>query len=74
MTGSWWRGRRMTWDPDRQAIEQERQRWVYERLSGEAALIADLAVDPDKAYRDWRAEYERRGDPAALRMMLEYVR
>ena len=70
----WFRGRKMAWDHDRQAIEQERQRWVSERLAGEADVIMDLAVDPDRAWREWRDVYVVTGSVDALRMMLEYVR
>lgn len=71
--GSWWRGRVMPYDSDRQAVELERQRWVEERLSGEAEVISDLAVDPGAEYARWRGEYERTGDDLALAMMLSYV-
>ena len=71
--GSWWRGRPLAWDPDRQAVEQERQRWVYERLADENNLISELTIDPDRAYAAHRAAYEQTGDPAQLMMMLEYV-
>lgn len=71
--GSYFRGRPMNWDPDRQAIEQERQRWVYERIQGMNETIADLAVDPDRKYQVHRAEYERTGDLAQLHLALEYV-
>lgn len=64
----------MDWDPDRHVIEQERQRWVSERLAGENAVIQELAVDPDRAYADHRDAFIETGDPGQLRMMLEYVR
>lgn len=72
--GSYFRGRIMAWNPDAQAIEQERQRWVYEQVDGLNGAIVELAVDPDQAYRLHRGEYERTGDLAQLRLALEYVR
>ena len=71
--GSWWRGRPMPYHYDERAVENERQRWVDERLAGEAEVIADLVVDPARAYAEWRAEWEATGDEHALEMMLAYV-
>ena len=73
-SGSYFRGRRLQWDPDQQAIEQERQRWVYEKISGMNGVIEDLAVDPDREYAVHRKAYEETGDLAQLRLALEYVR
>ena len=72
--GSWWRGRRLDWDPDRQAIEQERQRWVYEKLAPVNEAIVELAVDPDRQYQAHRQAYEETGDLRQLHLALEYVR
>jgi hypothetical protein len=72
--GSYFRGRAVRWDPDARAIEQERQRWVMEKVSGLNEAIVELAIDPDQAYQVHRAEYERTGDLAQLRLALEYVR
>jgi len=72
--GSWFRGRPVTWDADAQAIEQERQQWVYEQVSGLNECIAEFTVDPGQAYRAHRGEYERTGDLLQLALMLEYVR
>jgi hypothetical protein len=63
----------MPWDPDRRALENERQRWVMERLTGENQIIRELAVDPVRAYQDHRAAFIRTGDPEQYRLMLEYV-
>lgn len=73
-SGSYFRGRPVTWNPDQQAIEQERQRWVYEQVDGLNEAIVDLAVDPEQAYRVHREAYEQTGDLAQLRLALEYVR
>jgi hypothetical protein len=70
VAGSSWRGRRLEWSPDRQAIEQERQRWVYERVEGLNELIS---TDPRRAYAEHRAAYILTGDLAQLRLALEYV-
>lgn len=72
-SGSYFRGRRLAWDPDRQAIEQERQRWVYENVSGLNEAIVEFTVDPEQAYRVHREEYERTGDLDQLKLALEYV-
>jgi len=73
-SGSWFRGRRMRWDPDQQAIEQERQRWVYERVGGLNEAIVDLAVDPGREYVVHRDAFIETGDRLQLQLMLEYVR
>ena len=73
MTGSWWAGRPMLWDPDRRSLEDERQRWVMERLTGENAIIQELTVDPVRAYQDHRAAFIQTGDHEQYRLMLEYV-
>ena len=73
-SGSYFRGRRLHWDPDQQAIEQERQRWVYERVDGLNEAITELAVDPDREYAVHRDAFIESGDPGQLRLMLEYVR
>ena len=72
--GSWFRGRPVTWNPDAQAIEQERQRWVYERVGNMNELVTDLAVDPDREYRTQREAWVETGDLIHLQLMLEYVR
>lgn len=72
--GSWFRGRPVMWEPDRQAIEQERQRWVYERVGRTNQLIEELTVDPDREYAAHRDAWVETGDLAQLRLMLEYVR
>jgi hypothetical protein len=72
--GSWWRGRGMTWDPERQAAELDRQQWVSSAVAGLNDVIVDLSVDPEQAYREHRDEYVRTGDLAQLRLALEYVR
>ena len=72
--GSWWRGRRLAWDPDRQTVEQERQRWVMESLTDVNIMIQQLTVDPETAYHVHRNAYVDTGDPFQLMMMLEYVR
>lgn len=74
MAGSYFRGRGLAWDPDRQALELERQRWVMEHVGPLNEALIELAVDPAEAYRVHRAEYERTGDLAQLRLALEYVR
>lgn len=71
---SYFRGRPMIWDPDRRALELERQRWVMEKVGGTNQVIAELTVDPDQAYRAHRAEFERTGDPLQLHLMLQYVK
>ena len=70
---SYFRGRPMDFDPDKRAIEEERQRWVYEKINDNNELVTDLAVDPDRQYAEYRAEYERTGDLSWLRLALEYV-
>ena len=72
-SGSYFRGRRLAWDPDLQAIEQERQRWAYEKIDGLNQAIVELAVDPEQAYQAHRKAYEDTGDLAQLRLALEYV-
>lgn len=72
--GSYWRGRRMYYDPDHSLLEQERQRWVTEKLAENNEVIEQLTVDPDLAYRQWRDNFVQTGSPYALDMMLEYVR
>lgn len=74
MSGSWWRGRPLNWDPDQQAVEQERQRWVMERLAQENAIVSELTVDRDSAYKAHRDAFIETGDPEQYRLMLEYVR
>ena len=74
MTGSWWRGRPLRWNPDEQAIEQERQRWVYERVGRTSDLVQALAVDPDREYAEHRQAYIETGDPRQLDLALKYVR
>ena len=68
-----WRGRGMGWDPDKQVIELERQRWVYENVNRTSETIAEVVRDPDELYRVHREEYERTGRIEELRLMLEYV-
>jgi hypothetical protein len=70
---SLWRGRQMAWDPDQQAIEQERQKWVYEKIEGMNTAITDLTVDPRQEYALHRKNYEDTGDSIELMLMLEYV-
>ena len=72
--GSWWRGRPLKWDPDAQAIEQERQAWVYERVSSMNELVDELTVDPGQGYTAHREAYIQTGDLKQLRLALEYVR
>ena len=72
--GPTFRGRRMVWDPDQQAIEQERQRWVYEQTQGINSAIIDLAVDPAREYRQHYDAYVETGDLRQLHLALEYVR
>jgi len=74
MQGSWFKGRPLAWDGDAQVIEQERQRWVYEKIHAQNELIRELSVDPDQEYAAHRQEWEETGDLAQLRLMLEYVR
>jgi len=64
----------LPWNPDRQAIEQERQRWVYERVSGMNELIRDLTTDPDREYEVHRDAYVETGDMQQLALALRYVR
>lgn len=71
--GSYWRGRALQWDPDRQAAELDRQEWVSSAVGGMNQVIVDLAVDPDQAYAAHREEYVRTGDLAQLRLALQYV-
>lgn len=73
MAGHWFRGRPVKWDPDRQAIELERQKWVYERLDGANQAIQELTVDPARMYATYRQEYERTGNLEYLALALEYV-
>ena len=72
-SGSWWRGRGLNWDLDRQAVEQERQRWVMEQISEENAVINELTVDRDRAYEMHRDAFIETGDPEQDRLMLAYV-
>jgi hypothetical protein len=74
MAGHGFRGRGLNWNPDRQAVEQERQRWVMERVGTANELIVELTVDPDQAYREHRDAYLETGDLRQLAMALEYVR
>jgi hypothetical protein len=74
MAGYGFRGRRLPFDPDRRAVEQERQRWVMEKLTDENAIIQELTVDPDRAYSDHHEAFVQTGNPEHLRLMLEYVR
>lgn len=74
MAGSYWRGRPIHWDPDQQALEQERQRWVYEKLDGLNSAITELAIDPEREYQEHRLAYEQSGDLRQLHLALEYVR
>jgi len=61
----------MPWDPDAQAIEQERQRWVYEKIGS----MNELAViSPEHEYQQHVQAYIETGDPAQLRLALEWVR
>jgi hypothetical protein len=69
-----WRGRRMRYDPDDHAIEQERQRWVSEKLSAVNDLTLDSLRDPAAEYARHRGNYVRDGDATELALMLEYVR
>jgi len=72
---SLWRGRALAYDPDRQAIELERQQWVYERVAGVNECITELTVlDPDREYSRLRLEYEHDGDLRKLHLALEYLR
>jgi hypothetical protein len=64
----------MHYDPDARLIENERQRWVYEKLAGVNEAITDLAIDPEREYQAHRAEYIRSGDRRQLDLALEYVR
>lgn len=73
MYGSYFRGRPMPYDPDQQAIEQERQRWVEEHVSGLNEAVVELTVDPARQYAAYRAAYERTGDLQQLYLALEYV-
>jgi hypothetical protein len=74
MAGYGFRGRGMHYDPDAHLIEQERQRWVYEKLSGVNEAIIDLTIDPEREYQAHRDEYLRTGDRRQLELALEYVR
>jgi hypothetical protein len=71
---TYWRGRGLDWNPDRHLIEQERQRWVMQKISDSNELIVELTIDPDQAYKQHRQAYLETGDPEQLRMALEYVR
>jgi len=71
---SYFRGRGMSWDPDHQAIEQERQRWVYEKLESINELTVELTRDPQLEYEIHRKAYEDTGDIGQLRLALEYLR
>lgn len=71
---SLWRGRPMAWDPDKQAIEQERQRWAYEKVSSENDLIVELTRDPEQEYARHIAAYVETGSETELALALEYVR
>jgi hypothetical protein len=73
MAGHSFRGRPLHWDPDQQAIELERQKWVYEKIDGTNQAIRDLAVDPAQMYATYRQEYERTGNHEYLLLALEYV-
>ena len=73
MSGYSWRGRRLDWDPDRQALELERQRWVYENINSINRTITELIRGPEELYRLHREEYERTGRLTELHLMLEYV-
>jgi hypothetical protein len=72
--GYWRSGRAMPYDPDQQAIEQERQRWVYEQITSLNEATVDLAVDPDREYARLRSEYETTGNLGKLYRALDYVR
>ena len=61
------------WDADARIIEEERQRWVYERIGRINECIAELTVDPAREYRAQREAWVQTGDLAHLRRMLEYV-
>jgi hypothetical protein len=69
-----WNGRQFAYAPDRQAIELERQRWVYEKISGVNDLIAELSADPDAEYRRHIDAYVESGRESELWLALEYVR
>jgi 1,2-phenylacetyl-CoA epoxidase catalytic subunit len=71
---SWWRGRPLRFDPDGQAIEQERQRWVTERIGSLNELTVEQARDPRAEYDRHRDNYVTSGDRTELALMLEYVR
>lgn len=71
---SLWKGRGLDWDADRQAIEQERQRWTYDKIHGQNEAIIELTVDPDQQYWVHRNAYEETGDLRQLHLALEYVR
>jgi hypothetical protein len=74
MAGSWWRGRPAGWDPDGQAIEQERQRWVTEQVASCNDLSAELGRDPRAEYARHRENFVRTGSDLEFALMLEYVR
>jgi hypothetical protein len=71
---SYFRGRPLRYDPDARAIEQERQRWVYERLSSVNDLTVAMTADPDREYAVHRKAYEDTGDLTELAIALAYVR
>ena len=64
----------MHYDPDKQAIEQERQQWVYERLTSINELTEEMTRDPDREYRIHRQAFMKTGDRTELELMLAYVR
>ena len=68
-----WRGRGMDWNPDMQAIELERQRWVYERVNQTSETIAEVVRGPGYLYQVHMDEYLRTGRLDELHMALEYV-
>jgi hypothetical protein len=71
---SYFRGRPMHFDPDKEIIEQERQKWVYEQLTSINDLTLEMTRDPDREYRIHRQAFEETGDPLEFQLMLAYVR
>ena len=71
---SYFRGRPMHYDPDKQFIELERQQWVYEKLTSINELAEEMTRDPDREYRIHRQAYMETGDRLELELMLAYVR
>jgi len=74
VAGYWWRGRPVGFDPDGQAIEQERQRWVTERLESCNDLSQAAMRDPRAEYARHRQNFVETGNEIEFSLMLEYVR